>query len=144
MSSYWLSTEQFSVSLQGMSMGDKEQLREIERGRNIENGTLLISQLKYECADIIDKLFVVDHVIWTIWSWFSPTSCLEHIWQKKFDNLQWMSGSVHIEILEPTMELLGLYQCMQMYLFNYWWSIDLSAGLDWTLDNARCTKDCLN
>ena len=51
-----------------MSMGDKEQLREIERGRNIENGTLLISQLKYECADIIDKLFVVDHVIWTIWS----------------------------------------------------------------------------
>ena len=62
MSSYWLSTEQFSVSLQGMSMGDKEQLREIERGRNIENGTLLISQLKYECADIIDKLFVLDNM----------------------------------------------------------------------------------
>ena len=57
---------QFSISLQRMSMRGKEQLREIERGRNIENGTLLISQLKYECADIIDKLFVVDHVIWTM------------------------------------------------------------------------------
>ena len=57
---------QFSISLQRMSMRGKEQLREIERGRNIENGTLLISQLKYECADIIHKPFVVDHVIWTI------------------------------------------------------------------------------
>ena len=38
-------------------MRGKEQLREIDRGKNIENGTLLISQLKYECADIIDKLF---------------------------------------------------------------------------------------
>ena len=43
-----------------MSMRGKEQLREIDRGRKIENATLLISQLKYGFADIIDKLFVVD------------------------------------------------------------------------------------
>ena len=47
-------------------MRGKEQLREIDIGSNIENGTLLISQLKYECVDIIDKLFVVYHVIWTM------------------------------------------------------------------------------
>ena len=45
-------------------MRGKEQLREFDRGRNIENGTLLISQLIYEC--VIDKLFVVYHVIWTM------------------------------------------------------------------------------
>ena len=89
-------------------MREQEQPREIERGRNIENGKLLISQLIYECADIINKLFVVDHiVIWTIWSWFF-TDFVFGAYMKE-DNLQLMSGSVHIEILEPTMELSGMY-----------------------------------
>ena len=61
---------QFSISLQRMSMRVKEQLRELDRGRNVENGTLLISQLKYECADIIDNCLL--STIWTMGPIFRP------------------------------------------------------------------------
>ena len=60
---------------------------------------------------------------------FAPILCLEHMWLKEFDDLRWMSGSVHIEILEPTVESLVQYHSMQMYLFNYWWSMNFSVGL---------------
>ena len=115
-----------------MFMRGKQQLREIERGRHIENGTLLISQLKYECADIIGKLFVVDNLDYG--ADFSPFG----VWSNVTEGIE----------------------CQAPYISRYWnpqrsnWGRtslcrctystigDLSIyQLDYRFDNTRCAKD---
>ena len=126
---------QFSISLQRMSMRGKEQLREIDRGRNVENGTLLISQLKYECADIIDNCLL--STIWTMGLIFHRFC----VWSNVTEGIE----------------------CQAPYISRYWnpqrsnWGRtslcrctystigDLSIyQLDYRFDNTRCAKDNLD